>query len=150
MVFEESRVLIRDSKLCFTTPLNEKLDLLGLCFIIAIILGCCLTFSMIFSKGSWICSTLTNRSSLHCKRSDGTLFAKNLLNVSAARLLSDTILVLPSISVILFLQFCRNVYYRQSFLYLDYWKRISFLCKKEIHGNSLFIVSFSVCISFSF
>ena len=36
----------------------------------------------------------TNRSSLHCKSSDGTIFAKNLLSVSAARLLPDTILVL--------------------------------------------------------
>ena len=71
-VFEESRVLIRDSILCFTTPLNEKLDLM--------ILGYCLNFSMIFSKGSWICSTLTNRSSLHCKPSDGIIVAKKLLN----------------------------------------------------------------------
>ena len=93
MVFEESRVLIRYSMLCFATPLNEKLDLLGLCFIIAMILGCCLNFSMIFSKGSWICSTLANSSSLHCKPRDGTIFAKNLLNVSATRLLLDTILV---------------------------------------------------------
>ena len=45
----------------------------------------------------------TNRSSLHCKSSDGTIFAKNLLNVSATRLLPDTILVLSSISAILFL-----------------------------------------------
>ena len=103
MVFEESRVLIRDSILCFSTPLNEKLDLSGLCLIIAMISGCCLNFSMIFCNMSWICSTLTNRSSLHCKTSDGTIFAKNLLNVSATRLLSDTILVLSSISVILFL-----------------------------------------------
>ena len=65
--------------------------------------GCCLNFSMIFSKGSWIYFTLTNRSSLHCKRSDRTIFAKDLLNVSATRLLPDAILVLPSISVILFL-----------------------------------------------
>ena len=103
MVFEESRVLIRDSILCFSTPLNQKLDLSGLCLIIAMIPGCCLNFSMVFSNRSWKCSTLTNRSSLHCKASDGTIFAKNLLNVSATRLLSDTILVLSSMSVILFL-----------------------------------------------
>ena len=102
MVFEESRVLIRDSILCFTTP-NKQLGLLGLYFIIAMILGCCFNFSMIFSKVSWICSTLTSRSSLHCKPSDGTIFAKNLLIVSATRLSSDTILVLSSKSVILFL-----------------------------------------------
>ena len=88
MAFEESRVLIRDSILCFTTPLSEKIDLLGLCFIIAMILGCCSNFS--------ICSTLTNRSSLLCKPSDGTIFAKKLVNVSATRLLSNTNLVLSS------------------------------------------------------
>ena len=134
MVFEESRVLIRDSILCFATPLSEKIDLLGLCFIIGMMLGCCSNFSIIFSKGSWICSTVANRSSLHCKPSDGKIFAKNLLNVSATRLLSDTILVLSPVSVILFLtvflsekddstvsqQFAKNVYYRQSFLYLGY------------------------------
>ena len=103
MIFEESRVLTRDSILRFATLLNEKLDLLGLCFIIVMILGCCLNFSVIFSKGSWICSTLANSSSLHCKPRDGTIFAKNLLNVSAIRLLLDTILVFSSISVILFL-----------------------------------------------
>ena len=37
------------------------------------ILGCCLNFSMIFSKGSWICSTLASSSSLHCKPRDGTI-----------------------------------------------------------------------------
>ena len=89
-----------------------------------------------FFQGSWICSTLANRSSLHCKPSDGFCkkFAKNLLNVSATRLLSDTILVLSPVSVTLFLtlflsenngstvsqQFAKNVYYRQSFLYLGY------------------------------
>ena len=79
MVFEESRVLIRDSILRFATLLNKKLDLLGLCFIIAMILGCCLNFSMIFSKGSWICSTLANSSSLHCKPRDRTIFAKKIV-----------------------------------------------------------------------
>ena len=102
-----------------------------------------------FFQGSWICSTVANRSSLHCKPSDGKIFAKNLLNVSATRLLSDTILVLSPVSVTLFLtlflsenngstvsqQFAKNVYYRQSFLYLGYWKRISFLCDKEIQNN---------------
>ena len=130
MVFEESRVLIRDSMLHFATLLNEKLDLLGLCFIIAMILGCSLDFSMNFTKGSWICSTLANSSSLHCNPRDGRIFAKNLLNVSAIRLLLDTILVFSSISVILFLTLFlsekngltvrQNVYYRQSFLYLGY------------------------------
>ena len=67
------------------------------------ILGCCLNFSMIFSKRSWICSTLANSSSLHCKPRDGTVFAKKLLNVSAIRLLLDAILVFSSVSVILFL-----------------------------------------------
>ena len=96
MVFEESRVLIRDSILCFATPLSEKIDLLGLCFIIGMMLGCCSNFSIIFSKGSWICSTVASRSSLHCKPSYGTIFAKNLVNVSATRLLSNTILVLST------------------------------------------------------
>ena len=80
MVFEEARVLIRNSIICFATPLNENLDLLGLCFIIAMILGCCLNFSMIFSIGSWICSTLTNRSSLQCKPRDGTKFYEGCMS----------------------------------------------------------------------
>ena len=108
MVFEETRVLIRYSILCCATPLNEKLGLVSLCFIIAMILWCCSNFSIIFSKESWICSTLTNRSSLHCKPRDETIFAKKLLNVSTTRLLSNSILVLSSISVILFLTLLLN------------------------------------------
>ena len=95
MVFEESRVLFRDSVLCFATPLSQKLDILSLCFIIAKILGSCLNFSMVFSKESLLCFTLANRSSFRCKPSDGTIFTKSLLHVSAAGLLSNTILVFP-------------------------------------------------------
>ena len=113
--------------LYFVTPLNEKLGILGLCFIIAMILGCCLHFSMIFSKVSWICSTLTNRSSLHCKPSDGTIFAKNLLNFSATRLLSDTILVLSSISVIFFLT-----------LFLSEKNRLT-VCQKRLLSTIFFV-----------
>ena len=145
---KESRLLIRDSILCFATPLNEKIGLLGLYFIIAMILGCCLKFSIIFSKGYSICCTLFNRSSLHCKPSDGTIFAKKLLNFLDTKLLSDTILVLSSASVILFLTLifiwkkgltvCQKRLLSTILVYLGYWKRISFLCKKQIHNCKLF------------
>ena len=44
MAFEKSRVLIRYSMLCLATSLNENLDLSGLCFIIAMTLGCLFEF----------------------------------------------------------------------------------------------------------
>ena len=137
MVFEESRVLIRDSILCFAIPLNEKLGLLGFCFITAMILGCCLNFSM---NGPGY-ATLTNRSSLHCKPSDGTIFAKKLLNICATKLLLDTILVLSSISVILVLTLflsekngltiCQKRLLSTIFLCLGYWKNDLFSLRKR-------------------
>ena len=128
MVFEESRVLIRDSILCFATLIKEKLGLLGLFHYFndtwALFLW---NFLMTFSKVSWIYSTLTNRSSLHCKPSDGTIFAKNLLNFSATRLLSDTILVLSSISVIFFLT-----------LFLSEKNRLT-VCQKRLLSTIFFV-----------
>ena len=52
MVFEESRVLIRDSMLCFATPLNEKLDLLGYVSLLQWYLGAVWIFQCLFPKGS--------------------------------------------------------------------------------------------------
>ena len=52
MVFEESRVLIRDSMLCFATPLNEKLDLLGYVSLLQWYLGAVWIFQWFFPKGS--------------------------------------------------------------------------------------------------
>ena len=121
MVFKESRVLINDSKLCFATLINEKLGLLGLFHYFndtwALFLW---NFLVAFSKVSWIYSTLTNRSSLHCKPSDGTIFVKNLLNFSATRLISDTILVLSSMSAI----FCLTLFLSETNGLTVYQKRL--------------------------